>query len=41
MFYPVSIALDHARNAYVGMRGIVVEIALANDPPTETWLFPS
>jgi hypothetical protein len=40
MFYPVSIAVDGATTAYVGMRGIVAEIKLDSDPPLETWLFP-
>jgi hypothetical protein len=40
MFYPVSIVVDSASTAYLGMRGIVVEINLNSDPPTETWLFP-
>jgi hypothetical protein len=40
MFYPVSIVVDRAAIAYVGMRGIVAEMRLDTDPPTETWLFP-
>jgi hypothetical protein len=41
MFYPVSIVIDDAGNAYVGMRGIVVEVALGADPLVETWLYPA
>jgi hypothetical protein len=37
MFYPVSLVLDGAI-AYVGVRGIVVEVQLGADTATETWL---
>jgi hypothetical protein len=37
---PVNIGLDGSNTAYIGMRGIVAEIKLDSDPPSETWLFP-
>jgi hypothetical protein len=40
MFYPVSIVMAGPATVYVGMRGIVGEVKLDIDPPTETWLFP-
>lgn len=39
MLYPVSLVV-HGGTAYVGMRGIVAEIQLGADHPTETWLVP-
>lgn len=40
MFYPVSMVMAAPATVYVGMRGIVSEVRLDTDPPTETWLFP-
>jgi len=40
MLHPVSLVVDHAGKAHVGMRGIVAEVDLTSVPPTETWLFP-
>jgi len=39
-FYPVSLARE-GTIAYVGMRGVVAEVDLAADTPTETWLSPA
>jgi len=37
---PVSLAIGRDGIAYVGMRGLVVELQMATQPPKETWLFP-
>jgi hypothetical protein len=40
ILHPVNLAIGRAGIVYVGMRGIVVEVQMTTDPPTETWLFP-
>jgi hypothetical protein len=38
--HPTSLALGSATTAYVGLRGVVVELQLATTPPKQTWLYP-
>ena len=40
MLNPVSLALWRHGTAYVGMRGVVVEVQLSATPPKQTWLYP-
>jgi hypothetical protein len=40
MFYPVSVTVDESGTAYIGMRGVVAEVRLASQQPTENWLLP-
>jgi hypothetical protein len=37
---PANLAFAPDGTAYVGARGIVIEVRLSDDPPLETWLFP-
>jgi hypothetical protein len=40
ILHPVTLAIGRAGIVYVGMRGIVVEVQLSTEPPTQTWLYP-
>lgn len=40
MFAPVSVAVGRDGTVYVGMRGVVAEVRLTSQPPSETWLSP-
>ncbi len=41
MLHPNSITRWQRETAYIGMRGVVLEVQLSMGPPTRTWLYPS
>jgi hypothetical protein len=38
--HPTSLALGNVTTAYVGLRGVVVELHLSTAPPKQIWLYP-
>jgi hypothetical protein len=40
MMNPVSLAIGDQGIVYVGMRGLVVELQMSSQRPTQTWLYP-
>lgn len=37
---PVSLAIAERDTVYLGMHGLVVELQMSTEPPTQTWLYP-